>query len=627
MGIVITESSVTDNTTTTMNLKNNSILFQKRAFGFGTTKSYLFLDPCEIISCQKLESIDNCLKKIEEKIKEGFWVAGYISYEAGVFINGIKPSKIDVSNIPLLWFGVYRKVSSKLSPVKTVSENCSCNNAEIIKINFDTTLDEYTKKITQIKKLIENGKTYQVNFTFKCQFKYITEPVELYYNLVQRQSVSYGAFLNSPDFSILSLSPELFFKRNKNKITMRPMKGTSQRGMDNEGDMVAADELKNCPKNRAENIMIVDMVRNDLSKICRKQSVKTTELFNVEKYETLFQMTSSVEGYLKNKCGINEIFRALFPSGSVTGAPKIATMQAIDKLEKTPRGVYTGAIGYFAPNGRAEFNVAIRTLVLDNKNKTGVMGIGSGITYISDAILEYQECLLKSKFLTTPKPNFQLIETILLNNGKYLWLSEHLKRMSGSAKYFGIVFNLESIKTELKKLCYKNKVGRFKVRIELFKNGKICINTEEIRPQTLQLEKAVISKVKVNSTDVFLYHKTSQRKIYNTEHERMRKKGFLDVIFENEKGQITEGAITNVVIKKDNKYFTPTRTCGLLNGICRQSLLNEKICPKEFFLQNNGAISSKVFEKVITKAQLLNADKVFLVNSLRGIIEVNVFNS
>lgn len=607
-----------------MNIKKNSIFFQKRVFGSTALKQYVFSNPLEVIACYKAKDIEICLLKIEEKIKAGFWVAGFISYEAGVFLNSVVPSKINTSKIPLLWFGVYKKVSTKLSTDKIKSENNNSKNIGVSKINFDTTREQYTKKISQIKKLIALGKTYQVNFTFMCQFKYTAEPLELYNILARRQSVGYGALLNSSDFSILSLSPELFFEKNRNKITMRPMKGTAERGIDSVSDMLAASALEKCPKNRAENIMIVDMVRNDLTKICRRQSVKTTELFKVEKYETLFQMTSSVEGRLKEKCNLVEIFGALFPSGSVTGAPKLATMQAIDKLEKTPRGVYTGAIGYFAPNGKAEFNVAIRTLVLDKKNKTGIMGIGSGITYSSNASLEYEECLLKSKFLTQNQPKFQLIETILLYNGKYLWLLEHLSRMAGSARYFGFVFNLQKIKTKLEKVRVKNKTGRFKVRLELFKNGEFYINAKGIEPQTSQLGKAMLSKIKVNSRDVFLYHKTTQRGIYNMEHERANKKGFFDVIFENEKGQITEGAITNVVIQKGNRYFTPPRSCGLLGGIYREVLLSEKKIPKKYFLGNNGTISGRVFKKVITKAQLLSADKVFLVNSLRGALEVDV---
>lgn len=527
--------------------------------------------------------------------------------------------------MPLLWFSIFKKPIIFDHQKKKFINNSKLNNLfkefilskDTIKYNIkdikpNISKKEYIKNIKKIKKEIEEGNTYQVNYTFKHKFKFSGDPLKLFYDLSFKQSVPYASIINFKNFYILSFSPELFFKKQKNKIYTKPMKGTISRGKNLEEDEENKQKLKKSIKDKAENIMIVDLLRNDLAKVSSIGTVEVKNLFNIEKFETLFQMTSEIICKLKNKIDWYTIFQNLFPSGSVTGAPKINTMDIIKKIEKEPRFIYTGSIGHILPKNKAKFNVAIRTLLLNTKKHKGEMGIGSGIVYDSDANKEYNECLLKSKFLTDKKTNFSLIETILLENTEYFLLELHLDRLKKSAQYFNYLFKESYIRKKLdsfRKKMQKNK--KFKIRLMLKQNGQIKIDYYEIqnikKNKTLKIK---FSKITTNSNNIFYYHKTTNRKIYDNEFKKAQQEGFFDVIFTNKKNEITEGAISNIVIKKNNTYFTPAIKSGLLNGVYRQYLLNKKDFPLE--------------EKILFKKDIYNAEKIYIINSVRKMVEVNL---
>ena len=348
-------------------------------------KSYRFEDPSFIIRCHRLSELKNAFDRMEKALAKGFYLAGFLSYEAGYAFEDIFHNR-KTYDFPLLCFGAY---TSPLDPLSIPLRGEESEGLTDVSLNISG--QDYLKSIKRIKHHLTAGDTYQVNYTFKQKFNYYGKPFSLYQELIKRQATSYSAFIETDDFSILSLSPELFFRKNKDKIKVKPMKGTIPPGKGNPA------RLRSDSKNLSENIMIVDLLRNDLGRIAQAGTVKPGKIFEVEKYETLYQMTSTVEAKIPKDIELYELFRNLYPSGSVTGAPKIRTMQIIQELEKEERKIYTGSIGFITPGKDMVFNVAIRTLLLDADK--GEMGIGSGIVYDSDPAKEFDECLLKANFL------------------------------------------------------------------------------------------------------------------------------------------------------------------------------------------------------------------------------------
>jgi para-aminobenzoate synthetase/4-amino-4-deoxychorismate lyase len=350
--------------------------------------------------------------------------------------------------------------------------------------------------------------------------------------------------------------------------------------------------------------MIVDLLRNDLGRICEFGSVKVDQLFTIEKYETLFQMTSQISGTLRPDVRYREIFEGLFPCGSITGAPKHRTIEIIEELEQGPRGVYTGAIGFFSPAREAVFSVPIRTVVL--ANSLGMMGVGSGIVIDSQAEDEYRECLLKSEFLTRREEPFQLLESILWDDG-YRLLPLHLERMEQSATYFGFTFERDVIVAALEKVGKQLSSGslasgvRSKVRVLLERSGTLTITHVPVEEQP-GMGKIAISPIRVSSGDRFLRHKTTRRQLYDEQYEQALRQGCQEVLFLNERGEVTEGAISNVFIEKEGRWLTPPVACGLLPGIYRRHLLETK--PAE--------------EKVLRMEDLATADAIYICNAVRG---------
>jgi para-aminobenzoate synthetase/4-amino-4-deoxychorismate lyase len=596
------------------------VLLETSRFDAGNSYSYLFLDPVETIVVSAPDEIRAMFERIESVLADGMHVAGYVGYESGEHF-ALSRDHLDFTHsadsLPLAWFGVYRDpfifnhaagaftgetpvaVAREQTPVRALDDDSQG-------LRLDIAQEDYIGSIERIKRYIEAGDTYQVNFTDAVTARLPHSPAATFAALAAAQPVAYGALLHIGDRHILSHSPELFFRVEKGgRIVTKPMKGTMPRGLDADGDVAQAARLAADEKNRAEHIMIVDLLRNDLGRICRMGSVKVEELFSVERYRTLLQMTSTISGEMRSGLTWHEIFGALFPSGSITGAPKIRTMEIIRELEREPRGVYTGAIGHIAPSGKAAFNVAIRTLVVED----GIarMGVGGGIVADSKPEAEYRECQLKMSFLTASRTDFQLIETMLSDGGSIPLLPLHLDRLAASAAYFDFAFDRREVETRIAAFVHGlSHDAHSRVRLLLDASGALSLSQAPLVEDTAEIAVRFAPQC-VSSGDVFLRHKTTHRAFYNRELERAREDGFDEVIFLNERGELTEGAISTLFIRSGGRLLTPPLACGILPGVLRQHIL---------------ATDPAAEERVLTLGDLHAADAVFLGNSVRGLRRV-----
>ena len=564
----------------------------------------LFFEPVEVIELRNLKNLRSFFGKLEKRLAEGFSLAGYITYETGYGFESDSCSSFQGKEVslPLAWFGVYR--APKLLHEEEMKQLLSgeCFSGQPV---FDLTRDQYVEKIEKIKQQIAAGNVYQINFTGRYRFTFEGSVPGFLGRLSGKQSGAYSAWLSLGTHDILSLSPELFFRRRGNSIEARPMKGTSKRGTNAEDDRLKRDWLRSDEKNRAENLMIVDLLRNDLGRICRPGSVKAPELFVTETYPTLHQMVSSVQGELLDDCSLYDLFRAVFPCGSVTGAPKIRAMQLIQELEHSPRGVYTGTIGYMLPDRSMCFNVSIRTLEI--RGEQGVYGAGSGIVWDSKPEEEFAECRLKAKILDPePEKGFGIFETMLFN-GSYVWLEEHLLRMERSAQDLGFSFNGERIREKLERLAESEFDGkrRYKVRFELQRDGGLKTVFEELPNKPAHVPARVCrASVALDADEPLHKHKTTERQPYDEFFQKALSAGYDEVLFCNERGEVTEGAISNVIILKKGRYYTPKLSSGLLNGIYRR-----------YFLATRLAVE----EKILLMEDIRSADLFFICNSVRGL--------
>lgn len=549
-----------------------------------------FNQPKRVILTGKVEEVREKLREVESLVETNSWTAvGFVGYEAApAFDPALKvhPSR----GFPLLWFGLYESFT------ETARAFEDAQTLPPIEWTPDTEREIYNNSIQTVKEKIAEGRTYQVNYTMRLHADFDEDPFTLFTHLARSQN-KYSAYIDLGDWAVCSASHELFFNLNGERITSRPMKGTVKRGRTTEEDRTISDWLRASIKNQAENVMIVDMVRNDLGRIAETGTVTVPELFLIEKYPTLFQMTTTVQA--KTKASITEIFDALFPCASITGAPKVSTMKIISELETGPRRIYCGSIGYIMPDRRARFNVAIRTALVDKKNGKAEYGVGGGIVWDSTSTDEYSEALLKARILTDPPQiDFSLFETILWTPEEGCFLLErHIARILDSADYFGFaIMNTEGeIRSILNNLV---KDAGSPKRVKLFMNsqGEVSGEAKDFQAFTKAF-KVCLAKEPVNSTDRFLFHKTTNRKVY----ENAVVPGFDDVILFNEKGELTEFTIGNLVVKMNGEYFTPPIECGLLPGTFRA----ERIA------------SGEIKERVLKIQDLARCEAVFLINSLR----------
>lgn len=567
--------------------------------------SYLFSKPSDIIKVFNKNDFEPMLKRVDKKISKQMQGYAVLNYELGYLLEK-RLNRFLKNEKPLAHFIFFN--DKQIKKVKSTSIILSEeNNFDVSDFRLNTSKSFYIGSVRKIKNYIAEGETYQINFTVKGKFSFNGDVASFFSGLIFNQSAKYIALINLEDEIIISISPELFFETNLKSIVTKPMKGTIARGINYQDDQMKKHELENSIKNQAENVMIVDLLRNDLGRICEFGTVQTTNLFEIEKYESLYQMISTVKGKLKKATKLSDIIKNIFPCGSVTGAPKIRTMEIIHELEKEEREVYTGAIGLILGKNIV-FNVAIRTIQFDKNLRKGKIGLGSGIVWDSQPDKEYNEVLLKSNFLVKPEPEFKIFETARVENGKVIFLNEHLQRMKQAAEYFLFSFDekkiLKALNQELENYA-SDKIYRLK--IILSKSGKFEFQIREFTESKSTI-KVILSENRINSTNKFQYFKTTNRNLYDEEHQHYNKKGFFDVIYLNENSDVAEGAITNIFVKKGSVIMTPSLQCGILPGIYRK-----------YYLRNHPEIK----EKRISLGDLLTADELLLTNSLRGAIKVD----
>ena len=570
--------------------------------------AWLFEDPAEIVACDDPAGVEDALDRIARAGRDGLYAAGFMAYELGYLLEPkLAPLLPEGRRQPLIWMGLFgepRRLDRE-GIARFLDTQAQAEGHAVEGHGQTIEREQYLAAIGQVKDYIAAGDVYQINFTFHYRFRLTGDPVSLYRDLRRRQPVAHGALLRGPDWHLLSLSPELFVEIRDGRAVTRPMKGTAQRGATPAEDAEIAAWLRADEKSRAENLMITDLLRNDLSRIALIGSVCVRDLFTVETYPTVHQMTSTVEARLRPGVGFREIVQGLFPCGSVTGAPKIRAMEIIRELETRSRGAYTGSVGMVAPNGDLRFNVAIRTLFVGDDGE-GEMGIGSGIVHDSDPAAEYEECLLKGRFLTAPHEGFQLIETMRWSrtDGFYL-LERHLDRLENSARFFGISCDTGAVRALLAD-CVRGLTGKQRVRLLLDQDGGASATATAITlPDPPPVVRYAIAARSVDSRDRHRYHKTTRREVLDEERERLTAEAGCDeVLFVNERGELTEGSYCNIFVEKGGWLLTPPLSCGLLDGTLRRELLET---------------GGQVEERVLYPRDLDEADAVWLGNSVRGL--------
>lgn len=554
-----------------------------------------FTKPERVFTTDQVDQVIPLLEQLEAEHNRGMYIAGYISYEAAqAFVPNYRTMK--QLNMPLVWFASFEE------PVKL---NLEKSTTSYTISNWQATMSkqQYYERINLIKAAIERGDTGQINFTTQLTNQFSGDSYRFYQQLLENQQASYSAYLDIGRFKILSASPELFFKIKQNKVTTRPMKGTIKRGRTLAEDRENKDYLLNSDKERAENLMIVDVLKHDLSKLAVPGSIEVPELLTVETYPTLHQMTSTITAQLNDTSRIVDWFKALFPCGSITGTPRLETMKMIDQLEITPREVYCGAIGYITPERDAIFNVPIRTVVIDREQNMATYGVGGGITAGSEAANEYAEIKTKAAILTAKNRPFSLIESIRLTEGQYPYLDTHLDRLDESAEYFSYQFDRTNACEKLIALAKQLPVKDYKVRLLLKSDGDIQIDSEEIN-LPLQPVKSYLAPLPIDKENRYLYHKTTIRDHYQ-KLEVDAEDNFSTLLW-NDDGELTEFTIGNIVLKIADQYLTPPVDVGLLPGVFRQILLEE----------------GRIKEARLTKADLERADEIWLINAVRGWVEI-----
>ncbi|HWY14690.1 MAG TPA: aminodeoxychorismate synthase component I [Rhizomicrobium sp.] len=559
----------------------------------------IYASPLEVVRADTIGQVDAAFAKLEDALAAGRHAAGYFSYELGYALERrLVPLMPSSRNVPLLWFGIFADCGSGGG---CADESAPRTHAGRLVHEWDEA--RHAASFEWIHALIAAGDLYQANLSYRARFSFVGEPYAFYRDLRSRAHARHCAFVDDGERQIVSISPELFFDISPACVVRtRPMKGTAARGTTTEEDSAARARLAASEKERAENLMIVDLVRNDLSRIAIPGSVEVESLFEVETYPTVHQLVSTVAARLAPRMGVETIVRALFPCGSVTGTPKIRAMEVIREIETSPRGVYCGAIGYFAPDGSAVFNVAIRTLTITGGE--GELGIGGAIVFDSRAHAEYEECRVKARFYEAAHHPLHLIETLRYEPGVgFLRLDRHLARIASSAAALGFGFDAACAGHELQR-CVAGRFEALRVRLTLHEDGMMCAGAEPFVASRVPWRFA-ISPRRVSSRDPLLRHKTSRRELHDSEHARLAASlGCDEVLFLNERGELTEGSRTNIFVEIGGTLLTPALTAGLLDGCLRRELLDEGRC----------------FEAPLTSADLDRAERVFLGNSLRGLI-------
>ncbi|AET88225.1 MULTISPECIES: aminodeoxychorismate synthase component I [Caballeronia] len=569
--------------------------------------SRLYTDFAHERVCVDGHALDAVCAAIEGDLQRGLHAVVVADYEFGRNLQFGTIGRGDEHALRVLMFRSCAFLSRDEASAWLASHEVE-DIAGIAGIEASVTRGEFDQAIAAVQEALREGESYQINYTYRLNFDVFGAPLALYRRLRERQAVHYGAFIALPDGrSVVSCSPELFVEKAGDLLRARPMKGTAPRESDPEA-------LHNDPKNRAENVMIVDLLRNDMSRVAVTGSVNVPALFSVEPYASVWQMTSTIEARVIPGTSFADIVRALFPCGSITGAPKYRTMQLIDEIESTPRGLYTGAIGWLDASGDFCLSVAIRTLVVDASKRRGVLGIGAGIVLDSVAADEYEECLLKARFLTGADPGFELFETCFATRDAGVrHYARHVARLKASAAYLGFAFDETALGTQVAQQCAGfDSDEPHRLRIALDKSGHIAITSARLAPLPSSSVDVLLASERgfapQSSSDPLLRHKTTRRADYDRAWKAAEAEGAFDMLFVNERGELTEGGRSSVFVQLDGTWFTPPIDVGVLPGVMRAVLIEEF-----------GAV-----ERALTLDELLKAQDVLISNALRGAVKARL---
>ena len=607
--------------------------------GASHTRARLYEACAGVLACQHIGDWPRLLASVEAALRRGLYAVPVLTYELGEQLLGVAAS--DPHAAPPLGQVLLFERCTMLDGAQVAAwlqrrahteaddddDSVDAIPAGIGAVRANVDEAAFTDAIDRIRAYIAAGDTYQVNYTYRLRFDAFGSIFALYARLRARQPVPYGALIALPDGrAVLSLSPELFVRHDAGRLLARPMKGTAPAAEDDDVNAVRGQQLAADPKNRAENLMIVDLLRNDLGKIARTGSVAVPALFEVKRYGSVLQMTSTVQAQLQPGASLATIFDALYPCGSITGAPKRRTMEIIHELEPAARGIYTGAIGWIDPppagtgllaaagTGPAAafgdfcLSVPIRTLVLQPETagvRLGELGVGAGIVHDSQAAAEYAECRLKARFLTGLANDFELFETMYATRADGArHLARHLARLQASSDYFGYPFDAVLARAQVDDACAGLEGGMpHRVRLALRANGATVVQAAPLAPVDAPV-RVLLSDRPVRSTDLFVRHKTSVRARYDAGWRAAERDGAFDTLFFNERGELTEGGRSNVFVRIGGRWYTPPLSSGVLPGVMRAVLLADP--------------DWDAIEVPITREALERAQEIVVCNALRG---------
>ncbi len=582
-----------------------------------------FSNPLHIHIARHLNEVADVLRAAQAATARGHWAVGFVSYEAaGAFDAAFVTAPADAAT-PLAWFAEF--AATDTAPSTDANPSFNTSSFSTTAWQSDTDSATFAQAVETIHADIAEGNFYQVNFTTRLRAEFEGDALAFYRALQRAQPNGYQMFIDTAEFKVLSVSPELFFSVDNGIITTQPMKGTAPRGDNITQDTDLAEALTQSPKERAENIMIVDLLRNDLSRIAKPHSVKVTSLCALTALPSVWQMTSTVQATLADNTTVVDVFAALFPCGSITGAPKIAATKVINTLEKSARGIYCGAIGYLAPDVGAKsiacptleakstacFNVGIRSVWIANGQ--ALCGVGSGITYDAKADSEAAELAYKARFLMRAAKPFGLFETMRLEAGVLHRLEAHLDRLENSARHFRFSTSTAHLRDQalaaMQQLQTQYPNGIWRAKLALNADGTITATAVALddMPADPQI---TIAATSVSRHDEFLQHKTTRRETYDA-HTPLPNSGIWDTLLWNAENELTEFIRANLAIEINGECFTPPRQCGGLNGIMRAQWLAQ----------------GKATERILYRNDLYRAQKIWWLNSLRGAVAVTLHSS
>lgn len=589
--------------------------------GVEQRRSRLYVGLVRTLSLSEGEDVDAFFHALDTALAAGLHAVGAFSFELGYAMQRLPSGQL--AGTPLatvLLFEGYERLTRAETDAWLAQRAGGLPHA-VTQLQPMLSEADFIAAVDEIHRQIVSGDTYQVNFTFPLRFDVHGEPAALYAALRARQPVPYGALLALPDGqTVLSLSPELFVSHVDGDLLCRPMKGTAAASGNAVLDAQRTDALRHSTKERSENLMIVDLLRNDLGRIAVTGTVRVPELFAVERFGAVLQMTSTIAARAREDIGLRQVFDALYPCGSITGAPKRRTLQIVQSLERWPRRLYTGAIGWFEPPSQGRslgdfmLSVPIRTLLLDapdaNARRQGELGVGAGIVYDGDARAEYQECLLKARFLTGMAPGFELFETMRATADGCALQSRHLARLSASAAALGFAYDDAAARHCIAAACAAMAVGQdYRLRLSLAPSGDLHCSHAPVMPLT-QPVRVLLSPLRMPSDDALLAHKTTLRAVYDAGWRQAETVGAFDTLFFNERDELTEGGRSNVFVRIHGRWITPPLSCGLLPGVMRAELLSDP--------------AWSAIERPLTLQDLRDADALVVCNALRGVLQAQV---